>query len=55
MVGSDTQMYTAQGDVYGVGVEMIMYDLVFRVDNVVVKIFVSQGPSAPQKGRRSRR
>jgi hypothetical protein len=44
MVGSDTQMYTAQGDTYGVGVEMIMYDLVFRVDNVVVKIFVSQGP-----------
>ncbi len=49
MVGSDTQMYTAQGDTYGVGIQMFMYDLVFRVDNVVVKIFVAQGPEAPQK------
>lgn len=49
MVGSDTQMYTAQGDTYGIGVEVIMYDLVFRVDNVVVKLFVAQGPTAPGK------
>jgi hypothetical protein len=49
MVGSDTQMYTAQGDAYGLGIQVFMYDLVFRVDNVVVKIFVSQGPSAAQK------
>lgn len=49
MVGADTQMYTAQGDAYGLGIDVFMYDLVFRVDNVVVKIFVSQGPNAPKK------
>ncbi len=49
MVGSDPQMYTAQGDTYGVGVEMYMYNLVFRVDNVVVKIFVAQGPTLKGK------
>ena len=48
-VGQDTKMFTAQGDAYGLGIEMFMYNLVFRVDNVVVKIFVAQGPSAPKK------
>ena len=42
-VGSDAKMWTAQGDVYGVGVEVYMYSLAFRVDNVVVKVFVAQG------------
>lgn len=48
-VGSDTRMYTAQGDTYGVGVDMYMYNLVFRVDNVVVKLFVAQGPNTTGK------
>jgi hypothetical protein len=48
-VGNDTRMYTAQGDTYGVGVEMYMYNLVFRVDNVVVKLFIVQGPTATGK------
>lgn len=43
-VGSDARMWTAQGDVYGIGIEVIQYSLSFRVDNVVVKIFVAQGP-----------
>jgi len=48
-VGSDTRMFTAQGDTYGIGIEVIMYNLVFRVDNVVVKLFVAQGPEAKQR------
>lgn len=48
-VGSDTRMFTAQGDTYGIGIEVIMYNLVFRVDNVVVKLFVAQGPEAQQR------
>lgn len=48
-VGSEPQMYTAQGDTFGVGVDMFMYNLIFRVDNVVVKVFVAQGPTAPAK------
>jgi len=49
MVGSDPQLFTAQGDTYGLGVDMYMYNLVFRVDNVVVKIFVAQGPNLKGK------
>ncbi|MBZ5709705.1 hypothetical protein [Nannocystis pusilla] len=48
-VGADTKMFTAQGDTYGIGIEVIMYNLVFRVDNVVVKLFVAQGPEAKQR------
>jgi hypothetical protein len=48
-VGSNTKMFTAQGDAYGLGIEVYMYNLVFRVDNVVVKVFVAQGPTAPKK------
>ncbi|MDC0722070.1 hypothetical protein [Nannocystis bainbridge] len=48
-VGADTRMFTAQGDTYGIGIEVIMYNLVFRVDNVVVKLFVAQGPEAKQR------
>jgi len=48
-VGSEARMWSAQGDVYGIGIEVIMYSLAFRVDNVVVKIFVSQGPTVKGK------
>lgn len=48
-VGSDTNMYTMQGDALGLGIEMYMYNLVFRVDNIVVKIFVAQGATVKGK------
>lgn len=48
-VGQDTRLWTAQGDTYGVGIEMYMYNLMFRVDNVVVKLFIAQGPQAKGK------
>lgn len=48
-VGQDTRMWTAQGDTYGLGIEMYMYNLMFRVDNVVAKVFIAQGPQAKGK------
>lgn len=48
-VGADAKMFSAQGDFYGLGVDMFMYNLVFRVDNVVVKVFVTQGPEVQGK------
>ncbi|MBL9102461.1 MAG: hypothetical protein JNL82_15985 [Myxococcales bacterium] len=40
-VGSDSQLWSATNSMFGMNV--FMYNLVFRVDNVVVKLFLAQG------------